>query len=91
MTCCFSYNDTFCFFTFRTKIKNLACAGRNISVDDDMWEISRVIPCCSTMGEAAGLMAAMSDDFTAIDVKAVQKKLYDRGVKLHECELPPIK
>ena len=76
---------------YSAKIKNLACAGRNISVDDDMWEISRVIPCCSTMGEAAGLMAAMSDDFTAIDVKAVQKKLYDRGVKLHECELPPIK
>ena len=76
---------------YSAKIKNLACAGRNISVDDDMWEISRVIPCCSTMGEAAGLMATMSDDFTTLDVKEVQKKLYDRGVKLHECELPPIK
>ena len=42
---------------YSAKIKNLACAGRNISVDDDMWEISRVIPCCSVMGEAAGLMA----------------------------------
>lgn len=76
---------------YSSKMKNLACAGRNISVDDDMWEISRVIPCCSVMGEAAGLMAAMSDDFTALDVKEVQKKLYERGVKIHECELPPVK
>jgi hypothetical protein len=43
------------------------------------------------MGEAAGIMAAMSDDFTGLDVREVQKKLYARGVKLHECELPPIK
>ncbi|MBE6644485.1 MAG: FAD-dependent oxidoreductase [Ruminococcaceae bacterium] len=72
---------------YSAKIKNLAAAGRNISVDDDMWEISRVIPCCSVMGEAAGLMAAMSDDFTTLDVKDVQKELYARGVKLHENEL----
>lgn len=72
---------------YSAKMKNLAAAGRNISVDDDMWEISRVIPCCSVMGEAAGLMAAMSDDFTTLDVKEVQKTLYERGVKLHECEL----
>ena len=75
---------------YSAKIKNLACAGRNISVDDDMWEISRVIPCCSVMGEAAGVMAAMSDDFTTLDVKEVQKKLYGRGLKLHERELPPL-
>ena len=75
---------------YSAKIKNLACAGRNISVDDDMWEISRVIPCCSVMGEAAGVMAAMSDDFTTLDVKEVQKKLYERGLKLHERELPPL-
>lgn len=72
---------------YSAKIKNLAAAGRNISVDDDMWEISRVIPCCSVMGEAAGLMAALSDDFTTLDAKKVQKVLYERGVKLHESEL----
>lgn len=75
---------------YSAKIKNLVCAGRNISVDDDMWEISRVIPCCSVMGEAAGIMAAMTDDFTTLNVKKVQKKLYDRGLKLHECELEAI-
>ena len=72
---------------YSKEVKNLITAGRCISVDDDMWEISRVIPCCSVMGEAAGLAAAMSDDFTTLDVKAVQKVLYERGVKLHESEL----
>lgn len=72
---------------YSKEMKNLITAGRCISVDDDMWEISRVIPCCSVMGEAAGLAAAMTDDFTTLDVKEIQKKLYARGVKLHECEL----
>ncbi len=72
---------------YSSKMKNLIAAGRCISADDEMWEISRVIPCCSVMGEAAGLAAAMTDDFTTVDVKEIQKKLYARGVKLHENEL----
>lgn len=75
---------------YSKEVKNLITAGRCISVDDDMWEISRVIPCCSVMGEAAGLAAAMTDDFTTFDVTTVQKILYERGVKLHESELAPI-
>ena len=72
---------------YSSSIKNLTAAGRCISVDDDMWEISRVIPCCSVMGEAAGIVAALTDDITSLDVKEVQKILHDRGVKLHENEL----
>ena len=72
---------------YSAKVKNLITAGRCISVDDDMWEISRVIPCCSVMGEAAGLAAALTDDFTTLDVKEMQNILRERGVKLHECEL----
>jgi hypothetical protein len=72
---------------YSAKIKNLTAAGRCISVDDDMWEISRVIPCCSVMGEAAGIVAALTDDITSLDVRDVQKVLYERGVKLHENEL----
>ena len=56
-------------------------------MEDAMWEIARVIPCCSVMGEAAGLAAAMSSDFTTINVKELQAALYARGVKLHENEL----
>ena len=40
---------------YSAQIKNLACAGRCISTDDEMWEISRVIPCCSVMGEAESI------------------------------------
>ena len=48
-----------------------------------MWDIMRVIPCCAVTGEAAGLAAAMTDDFSALDVNALQEKLLSRGVKLH--------
>ena len=72
---------------YSSKIKNLTAAGRCISVDDEMWEISRVIPCCSVMGEAAGIVAALTDDIPSLDVKEVPKILHERGVKLHENEL----
>ena len=69
------------------KIKNLITAGRNISVTDSMWDITRVIPVCAVTGEAAGLAAAMTDDFSAIDVKKLQKELVKCGVKLHFNEI----
>lgn len=73
---------------FRTlygnEVKNLAVAGRCISVTDGMWDITRVIPVCAVSGEAAGLAAAMGDDFGAVDVAKLQEKLSSRGVKLHE-------
>ncbi len=72
---------------YSSKMKNLIAAGRCISVTDEMWDISRVIPCCAVMGEAAGLAAAMTSDLTALNIKDLQTKLYKRGVKLHECEL----
>ena len=63
-------------------VKNLICAGRCISVTDAMWDITRVIPVCAVSGEAAGTAAAMTDDFAAIDIKALQVKLTDAGVKI---------
>jgi len=68
---------------FGEKVKNLITAGRNISVTDDMWDITRVIPVCAVTGEAAGIAAAMTDDFAALDVKLLQAKLREGGVKLH--------
>ena len=38
-------------------------------------------------GEAAGIAAAMSDDFTAIDICELQKRLKEQGVKLFYDEL----
>ena len=72
---------------FRTlyceEVHNLLAAGRDISVSDRMWDITRVIPGCAVTGEAAGTAAALGYDFPALDVAALQKKLKDNGVHLH--------
>ena len=68
---------------YSSKVKNLICAGRCTSVTDAMWDIMRVIPCCAVTGEAAGVAAAMTDDFSSLDVSKLQAVLVKNGVKLH--------
>jgi hypothetical protein len=65
------------------EVPNLLAAGRDISVTDAMWDITRVIPPCAVTGEAAGTAAAMTDDFQFMDVAALQKRLSEQGVRLH--------
>ncbi len=76
---------------FRTlyskSVKNLICAGRCTSVNETLWDVMRVIPCCAVTGEAAGTAAAMTDDFSKLDVKELQKVLVENGVVLHEEDL----
>ena len=60
---------------YSKKVKNLITAGRCVSVTEPMWDIMRVIPCCAVTGEAAGIAAAMTDDFSALDVTVLQKEL----------------
>lgn len=72
---------------YSSKVKNLICAGRCTSVNETLWDVMRVIPCCAVTGEAAGTAAAMTDDFGALDVKALQEKLVANGVVLHEEDL----
>ena len=76
---------------FRTlrgsEVKNLLAAGRCISVTDDMWDITRVIPDCAVTGEAAGVAAAMTADLDTLDVALLQHTLATRGVKLHLSEI----
>lgn len=69
------------------KVKNLICAGRCTSVTDSMWDIMRVIPCCAVTGQAAGTAAALSDDFSVLNVKELQSILQQNGVVLHENDL----
>ena len=72
------------FRTLRGKeVKNLLTAGRCISVTDEMWDITRVIPDCAVTGEAAGVAAAMTADLDTLDIAALQSELASRGVKLH--------
>ena len=68
-------------------VKNLITAGRCTSVNETLWDVMRVIPCCAVTGQAAGLAAAMTDDFSTLDVKELQEKLVQNGVVLHEKDL----
>ena len=68
-------------------VKNLIVAGRCTSVNETLWDVMRVIPCCAVTGQAAGIAAAMSDDFATLDVSALQEKLVKQGVVLHEKDL----
>ena len=72
---------------YSAKVKNLITAGRCTSATDSMWDIMRVIPCCSVTGQAAGTAAAMTDDFAALDVKKLQAALVADKVVLHERDL----
>ena len=63
-------------------VENLITAGRCISVTDDMWDVTRVIPPCAVTGQAAGVAAAMTDNFAELDVKKLQNHLEDAGVVL---------
>ena len=69
---------------YSKKVKNLIMAGRCTSVTDSMWDLMRVIPCCAVTGQAAGTAAAMTDDFTALDVAKLQDVLRKNGVVIHE-------
>jgi hypothetical protein len=68
---------------YGNRVKNLLAAGRDVSVTEDMWEITRVIPPCAVTGEAAGTAAAFCDDFANIDIEELQRKLTAQGVILH--------
>ncbi len=72
---------------YGNKIKNLAVAGRCISVTDEMWDVTRVIPVCALSGEAAGTAASITKNFVNVNVSELQSKLRQNGVKLHfeEC------
>lgn len=72
---------------YNRAVKNLAVAGRCVSTDERLWDVMRVIPCCAVTGQAAGTAAALTDDFTAIDIDLLQKTLQKSGVILHEKDL----
>ena len=72
---------------YNKKVKNLAVAGRCTSVNETLWDVMRVIPCCAVTGQAAGLAAALTDDFSALRVEKLQAELTKSGVVLHEKDL----
>ncbi len=68
---------------YSKQVKNLIAAGRCVSVTEPMWDIMRVIPCCAVTGQAAGTAAAMTNDFSQLNIGKLQDKLIGDGVKLH--------
>lgn len=72
---------------YNKTVKNLIVAGRCTSVDETMWDVMRVIPCCAVTGQAAGTAAAMTDDFNGLEIEKLQDELQKQGVILHESEL----
>ena len=68
---------------YSKSVKNLLTAGRCLSADDEMWDITRVIPVCAVSGEAAGVISALSESVDAIDVGRVQSVLESNGAKIH--------
>ena len=72
---------------YNPSMKNLIVAGRCTSVSETLWDVMRVIPCCAVTGQAAGVAAAMTEDFSALDVSLLQEKLRESGVVLHEKDL----
>ncbi len=72
---------------YNKEMKNLIVAGRCTSVNETLWDVMRVIPCCAVTGQAAGTAAAMTDDFSSLDISLLQEKLRQNGVVLHEKDL----
>ncbi len=64
------------------KLRNLYAAGRCMASEEDMWDVTRVIPCCAVTGEAAGIAAAVGRN-----LEKVQSVLRERGIPLHISEL----
>ena len=64
-------------------VEQLLVAGRCYSATPDAQKVSREIPPCMAMGEAAGAAAALSLDQGApvreVDVAAVQRRLREQG------------
>jgi len=69
---------------YNKEMKNLIVAGRCTSVNETLWDVMRVIPCCAVTGQAAGVAASMTDDFSSLEVSKLQQKLRNNGVVLHE-------
>ena len=73
---------------FGTKHTNLLTAGRCMSADTSVWDVTRSIPTCVVTGEAAGTAAALAIKLTdsnvqTLDIQILQKQLQAQGVLLN--------
>jgi hypothetical protein len=68
------------------KVENLLVAGRCVSADHDAQASLRIMPTCATLGEAAGIAAALAlkscGKVRAVDIVELRKILIDNGAKV---------
>ncbi|EKE02507.1 MAG: fumarate reductase/succinate dehydrogenase flavoprotein [uncultured bacterium] len=69
------------------KCKNLIFAGRSISVDSELLNMFREIPCCMATGQAAGIVAAViskikENNVNNADIAEIKKILLQQGAVL---------
>jgi hypothetical protein len=71
-------------------MRNMAAVGRNISADDDLWDLMRCYPGAMATGQAAGTAAALAVKGKTclhdVSVPKLQQALYDDGVLVHQTE-----
>jgi len=69
-------------------IANGAAVGRNISAQDDCWDLMRCYPGAITTGQAAGTAAALAINekipFQQVPLDRLQEKLAADGVLIHQ-------
>jgi len=75
--------------------RNLLTAGRCISVDTTVWDVTRAIPTCALTGAAAGTAAAMaaqqsSGDVHLLPVPDLQRRLTSQGFLLDPKLVEPL-
>jgi hypothetical protein len=75
--------------------RNLLVAGRCISVDTTVWDVTRAIPTCALTGTATGIAAAMAVEQFGGDVQSIvaselQHRLADQGFLLDPDLVKPL-
>ena len=68
-------------------VSNLLVAGRCLSADHDMWNLTRVIPVCVVSGQAAGTAFGIGKDVDSLDITQLQTMLKKAGVRLYPREI----
>jgi hypothetical protein len=66
---------------------NLLVAGRCMSADTTVWDVTRSLPGCAVTGEACGSAAALAlrqteGDVRTLSIQALQSQLRNQGVLL---------
>ncbi len=75
---------------YHRSVKNLLVAGRCLSADRDMWNLTRVIPVCVVSGQAAGTAFGLAADLAGLNISQLQSKLRQDGIRLYPSEITEI-